>query len=638
MNTRWIEILKILSQKENYITASELANTLKVSVRTIKKDISDINKTSNAKVIFSSKQGYKVNQALATNLLSSNSNNSLQTYKDRANYITKQFIFEHKNSISIPRLCSTLYISDTTLRNDLSKLNKSLKSYNISFEIKNDLIYIVGNERDMRKFISSTVYEEVGNYYITLDSISKNFHNFDSLPIKDIILKSFSKQNCYINDVALLNLVLHIAIIIDRILNGKTIKNHYHATQSETTISWEITIDICKQLENKYDINIDYVEQKEIFILINANCSTENEMNETQLEEYAGKKALSLAKTLIKLTEDKYMINLSNQSFLVPFTLHLKNLIYRSENNINLINPSCQNIINSFPTVSDIAIYMSVQIIDKYKLNCPIGEISFLALHIGGEMERQKNNSTKVTTVLLCPNYMDLEDRIYKNLLQMFDSELNIIKVVHSYHELKYLHFELLISVVDIPYDDKWETVIISPFISQINKSKMMEKIELCKSHKKNHILRANFNSYFEKDLFWIDKDDITTSKDAISYICNQLTKMEYVKDDFCCNVLKREQISSTAFNDIAIPHSIEPEGYKTSISILINHNGIHWNNQKVKIVILLSASPYESRDFYNLYEALILLFNNKKNIDLFLSCTNFSDFQKTLFSLIKTN
>ena len=70
-----------MQERTDYTTAKELAIALDVSIRTIKYDIADINKSANAKVIYSTKKGYKINKSLSTILLSSNVQDTLpQTY------------------------------------------------------------------------------------------------------------------------------------------------------------------------------------------------------------------------------------------------------------------------------------------------------------------------------------------------------------------------------------------------------------------------------------------------------------------------------------------------------------------------------------------------------------------------------
>ena len=245
-------------------------------------------------------------------------------------------------------------------------------------------------------------------------------------------------------------------------------------------------------------------------------------------------------------------------------------------------------------------------------------------------------NQDKIKAVLLCPSYMKLETKLYNSILLSFNNELNIIATVRSEEQLNEYNFQLLISTIMTKANEKYESVIISPFSGRLNKIDIQEKIEKCMVNKKDIILKKHFDDYFEADLFYHDIQSIKNKKDAIEYMTNHLEGKEYVNSEFALSVIDRERAASTAFNCIAIPHSIEANAYKTSISVLLMNQGLNWNGQYVNIVLLMSLSPYESNVFSNLYEALILLFSDNKNVLAFQSCNSFSTFKNTVLSLIK--
>ena len=123
---------------------------------------------------------------------------------------------------------------------------------------------------------------------------------------------------------------------------------------------------------------------------------------------------MSLEKNIIQLTEkyvqeinNYYMIDLSSDSFKTPFALHLKNLIFRAKENRYTANSMAQIIRTNSPLVFDIAIFISLDLMEQFNITINEDETAFLAMHIGAEIERQSESKTKVPVILICPDYHD---------------------------------------------------------------------------------------------------------------------------------------------------------------------------------------------------------------------------------------
>lgn len=71
-------------------------------------------------------------------------------------------------------------------------------------------------------------------------------------------------------------------------------------------------------------------------------------------------------------------------------------------------------------------------------------------------------------------------------------------------------------------------------------------------------------------------------------YISSRLIKLDYVDSSFFEEVLKREQLSSTAFGNFAIPHSMKMKAMKTGIDVVITRNPIAWDKYPVNLVLMI--------------------------------------------------
>ena len=110
-----------------------------------------------------------------------------------------------------------------------------------------------------------------------------------------------------------------------------------------------------------------------------------------------------------------------------PFALHLKNLIFRAKTGRSTKNPMTQAIKNNSPIVFDIAIYIALDLMDRYHFMVNEDETAFLAIHIGAEIERQSANIYKIPAILICPDYHDMASGILNTMMMNFGNQLNLI-------------------------------------------------------------------------------------------------------------------------------------------------------------------------------------------------------------------
>jgi len=622
-------------ENNRVITSRQLAAALKISVRSVKTYIQQINDVANANVIIANKDGYQVNSALANAYIRKREHDTPQNFTERSNYIIRQLIIENTSKLNINDLAEELYTSDSTLKADIHKMNILYAKYGISFKLEKDELFVIGSERALRKMFSKAIYNDVGNNYVDLNMVKDVFTRFDVRYIMPTLKAVLSNNNYYVNDVALVNMILHIAIIIDRLMDHKSLSRSMDIPM-KSEMDKKVVEELCNGLEQEFNVQFDEPEKDEIYILVRANANLAIPDSLNDLTNYVGKDIMNMTDQLIRTATDKYGIDLSNSSFVIPFALHLKNLVYRYKTGKIINNPMIDSIMMGHPIVYDIAVFMGMQLIDKYDIEANESELGFIALHVGGELERQRMNYDKISTVLLCPNYMNLSTKLYNSLLMDFNNDINIIATVTSLSQVSGLKFSLLITTVTGIARSDFETIVITPFSSQLNKVEIQSVIEKCKNKLKSQTLRKHFEDYFEKDLFFTNQQGLNSAEQIIRFMSKRLNEKGYTPDDYADKVLLRENAATTAFYGFAIPHSMESSSYKTSVAVLISQEQMTWNStQNVNIVFLIALGQRDSYEFSRLYEGLVVLLSETRNIELLKKCKTFDEFQNLMFSLL---
>lgn len=642
MNKKQLEMIRFLSIHNRPMSGKELANALKVTPRSIKNYVHEINGLYGKSIIASSHNGYELHTNTVSSLLAALDDQKIpQTQEERSFYIIKQLMLHHHSGLNVFDLSDMLCVSYSTVKTVIYKMNKIFSAYHVAFPCENDCVYMQGSEKDKRRLMSYVINEEAKNSYINLDLLRKNFDSIDIDALQTIIYQTFKKYTYYLNDFAALNLLLHLLIMIDRELNGKELDSGqtdftFTSPQEEDFLS-----SLRQQIEQRFGIAFNDYEYFELYMLFRANANFSLDVSGTALKNAVGEDVLALTREYVRMIDNLYMIDLSANTFITPFALHLKNLIFRAKTGRSTKNPMTQAIKNNSPIVFDIAIYIALDLMDRYHFMVNEDETAFLAIHIGAEIERQSANIYKIPSILICPDYHDMASGILNTMMMNFGNQLNLIGSVTDETQCREKLREQRIAIVfsTIPltqhaYYANSKVVQISPInlTSQFDRIQSVISKEL--EEEKNQKLCVDFHTFFEKDLFLYEP--ATASREQIlQVLCAALTEKKYVNSDFYDNVSRRENAATTAFGGIAIPHAVEMDAMKTSIAVAISKNGIQWGSNTVYIIFLLAINKADKREFRSIYESLISLFSEPAMMPLIRSCTGFQDFEKMIYSSI---
>lgn len=625
MRRKQEELINYLYTHNEKVTANILSKALNLSIRTIKSYIAELN-MNYPSLISSSNRGYVIDKVKANSLLQYK-DDIPQDYESRCIYIIKKTLLEKQDYIDIFDLCEELFISYSTLKKDIYKMNTSFANFKITFSSENNKLHVGGSEQNKRKLISHVISEEVSGNFLNLTLLQESFPDYD-LDDACTLIKDICKQHhYYLNDFSCVNFILHVTIMVSRINHGNHIINNNELIQVTNKNDEKIAKELCLALEQVFNVSFNSSEILEIYILFKNNANYINDENEN-VSLLVSDEIIQITKNIIKNVDEHFFINLDSDNFITPFMLHLKNLKNRLIKNNLLKNPMLDSIKISCPTIYDISTFIAYQLTLSFHENVNEDEIAFIALHVGTEIERQKKEETKVSCLLLCPEYLNITSTLHKKIMMDFGDQLTIQKSISFENEILGNNFDLLITTVPVLESTNYFTVLLPPFPMSYEKNKILDAIIRIENTKKSQILTNNLNFYFNEKLFYSMNEDISKSA-VINELAERMINLGYVEENFKEEIWKRETASSTAFMNIAIPHPMKMSAYKTSIGVVISHKGIDWGNQHfVNVVFMIAFNKIDNKHFHALYESLVLLFNEPIVISEIKKCKNFNDFK----------
>lgn len=638
MKEKELTIIKYLKSQDDWRTSYTISTTLGISVRSVKSNIQDINR-AHPDLIASSRKGFKLSDKDRLTKIIQIENNRLippQSAADRKKYILRKLLLE-KEQYSMEQLADELSISYATLINELPSLKNQIASFDLIVKTKNDMIYISGPEEYKKKLISSLIYEDSKDAFLSIKLMQNYLPRFDLSKLRKIVFSVLRESHFFMDEFSLLNLVMHIAITMERnVLYGT--RTFDKSELDESLINPDIRdmiLNIASIIDEEYQLSFTNREIYDFCLMIMTRVihDSSNDIKIENLSNVVGSKVTDLVFEMQNRMKESFNINMTNADFTVRFSLHLKNMLIRLENNILLRNPQLTDIKNSYPFIYDVSVYLANMITED--TGCPVSEdeISYIALHVGVLIDERKAIKHKVSAILLCPQYFFNSLDFTKRFHVIFKNDLYITAIISNEDELEsYSDYDLILSTIPIyGYHSKpfiqfsWairnkDIVAISSKIEEIIKNRVKQKLE------------AKLKTLFRQEIFFVDKN-FKNQDEAINTMTDALIAYDYADDAFKKKVFDREKISSSAYSNIAMPHPLEMNAFTSVIGVSLHPGGINWNGQKVNIIFLLAINSKDRLFFRNIFDFITEVISDTTKLKKILRTKSYDEFMDLLVS-----
>ncbi|MGC6177267.1 BglG family transcription antiterminator [Lacrimispora sp. 38-1] len=625
-------LIKIMLSNEEWMNAGYLANVMGVSERSIKNYISEINSFEKG-LIHSSRKGYQIDLKRGQAFIQTKGRNIPQNSQERINYIIIRILSndaDQGSKTDLYEIADEIYVSFETIKKDMYKVRRKFLEYDLYLTATNSFVAVEGKELDKRKALSNILYEDFTDHVMSIDVIKNIYPLYDLELLQKIIETGCEEYHYFINEYALVNLILDIVIGIDRMKKEKTFEKEKKEDKRIGIREQELARNIATEIETHFGVKYSITELEELTIILLSHLMKMdlNAINKENLEHMVGSECVNIVNQLSDILKNTYFVDMENADFIIKFTLHIKNMLVRLRNGYKIKNPLVNQIKNTCPLIFECAVEVSNKIHELTGYDLSEDEIGYIALHIGGNLETQKSKRKVISCVILFPQYYDFSNKMMEEIKSHYQEQVEIKTVITSLDEIRKLDkTDLIISTIPITELIRMETVIVTPFLNEKdykNISSAIEKIILRKkkARLKQHLMQISNPCFFYKNKEFVNKED------AILFMVDTMEKEGYVNANFAEEIFEREKQSSTAFEHIAVPHSMHMNANKTGMFVLLNEKKpIMWNEKPVSIVMMFAISREERAIFHDVYDNLIVLLIDKPNAVKVLESDAYIDF-----------
>lgn len=617
---------KIYDSSPNVYTSETLSVLFNVSSRTIKNDLENIRsflKQYGVKINSERGKGYWLSENNKGKLsekvqFDSNLNSAIEDFK------IIEFLLFRKKYIPIYELADQFYYSESIILKKIDKINNLLKGYKLKIIKETGRgIKLIGNEKNQR-IMYSQILKNNNVSGDRLSTIKDNYLQKYIKDIKNVLLEFQRKHDIGLSDVARTGLIIDISVMLNRIETNENIQmNQKEIEAFKKDKEWYYALDLTGMLEDGF--NIRFTESEVSFLsihLLSANL-TNNRLPSTviEIDEQIDSRLSELISKWIRKLDKKFSTNLSNDiSFISALALHIKPLLQRLKFHLKLANPWVEDLKEEHKQAYEMAIMLAQEIKNEYKKPITDNEIAYLAMHIGGALQKERKI---VSTTIICASGIGTSNFLKARLKKIYP-ELKIEKIISSFdNKIENINDNLIISTIPI-HTNQNNVIHVTPLLNEKDKQKIDNYL--------NKSFATDLDKYFKKENF-IHSYNADSKIDVIKKAADELYRNGYVKENYYSSVLEREVMSGTAVgNLIAIPHAFSGAIIKQGVHVTILKEAIEWDDNLVQIVFTLALDASFGEDFTDIFEKITEFRDDLELINKALKITEFKKF-KLLFN-----
>ena len=628
LDARMKKIIIELSDSE-YVTASELAKILDLNEKTVRTTIGKMRDSLDEygiEIESKTRKGYHLliydkekYQAFINNDEWLSKNDIPNNSKEREEWLLDYLLKQHK-FVRIDDLSEMLYVSRSTITNDIRNVEDSLKSYHITLIRRpNYGLHIQGSEFDIRNCMISQFKD---------NKWAQRFSDKEENELKEIskiLLNNIQNQKVVLSKSMIQEMTSCIYIAKVRY------EENYKITVSKNEVVHriykpciDVATNIVEELNEKFHIHL--LDSEIYYIAINIAARSDYNVLEGELESGVINQARKQATQMLDCVYDMMHLDMrQNLSLLYDLISFLIPMDIRMRYGIIAKNPFAEATKKKYFFAYNVASQAVIPLKKTYFHEVPENEIAYLTSIFALFIEQEKDKKKKYNILVICATNMSTSKLLAYQYKKKFKKYIDEVYTCEMYNldSFDFSKVDYIFTTVEI------NRVLPKPVlgISAFLEDEEVEKISSILKFKSSNTIA----DVYSEELFY-DNIKGETKEEILFEICKRIPEKYGIPSDFYEGLLRREEITGTDLaKHVALPHPYETTSDISFACISVLDHPIRWTRQDVQVVILMAVAEDEQRDLTNFLQLISELIANESAVLQLVEEPDFTTFVNLL-------
>ncbi|MBP1041041.1 PRD domain-containing protein [Vagococcus sp. BWB3-3] len=477
---RELSLIDILLRENDYLSAQDLADKLKMSAKTIYRTVKRVNEESatNLLIVSEKGKGYRLDYDtyLKANYIKKE---RAQTPIERRKYIMLYLLFRSPNSVHLDYLYDKYFLSVEAINKDVYAMRDYLSSQKLELVKQHRRLNIIGQEKDIREEINRVI-----NDMEILDETSlllkDGFSNdYDVTFIRQQVIEKIEvplkKEVPYPYNI---NIIAHLTILINRFREGRvlqmtseTISSEEQKRIAENEELYLIAYQVIDNVSRYLSVSLPEIEVYYLFqYLVSSGISYCQSTNESLLAE-------GVTSDYIELISQHYPQVMARPKLYLDLVNHIRPMLYRVKRQMSITNGMLSEIKGEYALLHDIVCMITRRIEKRYEIKrISEDEIGFITIYFAKHLEAEKY-SKKI--LIVCSSGVGTSELLRVKVTNAFP-EIEIVEVLPYRKFLenieKYQEIDLILTTVNFTNEVTIPHLLVNCMFT-VGDKKMVKKI-----------------------------------------------------------------------------------------------------------------------------------------------------------------
>lgn len=600
------------------MTGPRLADLLGVTPRSIRAYVTALNaRVPDGDAVISGAAGYRAGASARAALAAKAGADS--TPRARLHGLVRALL-DDEAGIDVFDTADRLHVSEATLEADLVRVRSLLEGTRLTLERDRDVVRLRGAERDQRRLLSRLAHDEMDAADFPVDpfrlALAGGAIPPESVaPFKDALVAALGGLGYYVNELAIADVLLHIAIAADRVASGRELEGADRADAADSAMG-TVSDAIQRLSREQLGIALGAGDLTHLARLVLTRIVTPGGADLANLAR-AGLDAeveAAVRAEVVQASSD-YQVDLVDDAFILRLALHVQNLLRRAQEESRARNPLTRSLKAAYPMIFDVAVSVVSGLQERLGLRADDDEIAYVAMHIGGRLERSRRAETLLTATIVCPGYYELHEVLRSRVDHSLGQGIEVVRVITAVDPRESeIDSDLVLSTVPLPAAAD-RVVLIQPFLTETDVERVQQAAARLRRARRLARLREELSRYFSEDAYVHPLPD-TGEEAIIRLLGGRLVDAGLIGEDYIENTIQRERLSSTAFSDaLAVPHALQMTAQRTAIAVGVAAGSVAWGSGRVQVVALAAFSEQDRDAFQTVFEQLVEVFGEGDSV-----------------------
>ncbi len=628
-----------LSRDGEWATAATLADALGVTPRSIRSYVTAVNaRVPSGAAIESGPLGYRAG-ADAAAALRAGAGGDAGTPRDRLHTVVRSLL-DAPDGVDVFETAERLHVSPATVDADLARVRSLLGGTELTLERSASTARLRGTEMAQRRLLSRLAHDEMDAGSFDLEALRRTL-GVGSVgarafgPFKTDMVAELGALGYFVNEFGIADVVMHIAIASDRVQRGRGLDG---AFADETPTQREIGEIIDRLALRHLDVQLGAGDRQHLATLVLTRvvapgAAAPSDDARARLEpEVEG-----AVREVVALAASEFLVDIKHEDFILRLALHVQNLLHRSREQAWSRNPLTRSLKSTYPMIFEVAVFIASGLQERLGIPLLDDEIAYIAMHVGGRLERSRRADQLLTATIVCPGYYELHELLRSSVDRSLGQAIEVVGVETRFDpDWAAVDSDLVLTTIDPPAPSD-RIVRIQPFLTDTDIERVQAAAGRIRRGRRLARLRTELERYFSPSAFVRGLDAAHGEEAVIRRLGGLLVADGVIDQDYVERTIQRETLSSTAFTDaLAVPHAMSMTATRTAIAIGLADPSIPWGEARVQVVALVAFSETDREAFQTVFEQFVEVFSERDSVQRILRRgTDFAGFLDELVAVI---